>query len=41
MAELGPSEDVTAFFDLELLRQTGTDEEPVVPELPATPPATP
>ncbi len=41
MLTLGPSEEIAAFFDLELLRQTGVDEEPVVPEPPVTPPVTP
>ncbi len=40
MSELGPSEQVAAFFDLLLLRETGADEEPVVPE-PPVPPVTP
>jgi hypothetical protein len=40
MGELGPDEQIAAYFDLELLRETGPDEEdpdPITPPSPPTP----
>lgn len=38
MQELGPAEEVSAFFDLTLLREPGADEEDPEPILPPVPP---